>query len=49
MVIYLYLLPDLDSIAAKIFKERWTQHRPESHIIHLSEKHVDKLFQKKNS
>lgn len=45
--IFISATPDLDSIAAKIFKERWTQHRPESHIIHLSEKHVDKLFPKK--
>ena len=39
--------PDLNAISAKIFKERWTQHRPESHLIHLSEDHVDKLFSKK--
>mgnify|MGYP001173228534 CR=1 FL=1 len=40
--------PNLDSVAAKIFKERWTLHRPEVHILHLSESHVDKLFNKKN-
>ena len=39
--------PNLDSICAKIFKERWTLHSPESHILHLKESHVDKLFPKK--
>ena len=38
--------PDLDSISAEIFKERWTMHRPEVHILHLSERHIDKLFKK---
>ncbi len=43
---YLFITatPDLDSVAARIFKERWTLHRPESHILHLTEGHVDKLF-----
>ena len=40
--------PNLDCIAAEIFKERWTQHRPESHILHLKESHVDQLFSKNN-
>ena len=46
---YLFITatPNLDSIAARIFKERWTLHRPESHILHLSEGHVDKLFPRK--
>ncbi len=39
--------PNLDCISAEIFKERWTQHRPESHILHLKESHVDQLFSKK--
>ena len=46
---YLFITatPDLDSVAARVFKERWTLHRPESHIIHLTEKHIDILFSKK--
>ena len=46
---YLFITatPDLNSIAARIFKERWTLHRPESHILHLTERHVDELFPSK--
>ncbi len=42
--IFISATPDLSCISAKIFKERWTQHRPESHILHLSENHIDNLF-----
>ena len=46
---YLFITatPDLNSIAARVFKERWTLHRPESHILHLTEEHVDSLFPSK--
>lgn len=46
---YLFIsaTPNLDCISADIYKERWTQHRPESHILHLSESHIDKVFSNK--
>lgn len=46
--IFITATPNLDCAAAKIFKERWSLHRPESHLLHLSEEHVDKIFNKKS-
>lgn len=47
---YLFITatPNLDSVMAEMFKERWTQHRPESHILHLKEKHLDNMIEDKN-
>lgn len=46
--VFITATPNLDCIAAKLFKERWSLHRPESHILHLSEEHVDKIFKTKS-
>ncbi len=40
--------PNLESIMAKIFKERWTLHTPETHIMHLKESHLDSMIENKN-
>jgi len=46
--VFITATPDIKSISANLFKERWTQHRPESHILHLGENHIDNLFPKRN-
>tara|TARA_B100001027_G_C16236573_1_gene317299 strand:- start:327 stop:1250 length:924 start_codon:yes stop_codon:yes gene_type:complete len=37
--------PNLSSPAAQFFKEKWTLHGPESHILHLSPDHFHKYFE----
>ena len=39
--------PNLASPAAEQFKEKWTLHGPESHIIHFKAKHFHDYFRKK--
>ena len=39
--------PNLSSPAAKFFKEKWTLHGPESHIIHFTPTHFHNYFESK--
>ena len=45
-MIYITSTPNAASICCSLFKENWTQHVPEAHLIHFAPRHFDDYFTK---
>lgn len=47
-LIYITSTPNSDSLCCQLFKDKWTMHRPDEHLIHFSAGHIDNFMEKKN-
>lgn len=43
-VIFITSTPNIESLPAKIFQDKWRLHNPFAHLIHFSPKHFDEFF-----
>lgn len=46
-LIYFTATPNSDAFCCELFKENWNQHEPEAHLMHFSQRHLDKYFEEK--